>query len=355
MTETASCNPVQKHLRIKAVVDYLANTVISPSSLKDMERCEVQGALVQTSGGKGIDRAHAHYGNAFGIAAAHICIHATHIDDPEVGRAIAYAATEFGFFEKIRDKTWLSLLECIFAFNQLWFNKYYPAGWRGHSTEKRVLLECDGGVVIGGAYDLKCVNINTGMYRIFDFKAVESEFMYRWDVNMQIMHYTFLDYVIYGTEFDGCGCYFVALVSDTGVQLFERQPKLHLHRQFERYIEDAYRKGLALRNPDTLAVAPGGWACDGRSACKFLHACYGDNPVPLKLSIDDRIFNNPIARPVSLEALKHYAKEFVAMLDRRLPQLIADTEAAEVDLYSSYVDDGDDDAASLISHLLRED
>jgi len=343
------------------VQDHMAGLVISPSYLKEAERCELKGALTQVSGGKGINPAHGHFGDAFGLACAHIAIHYRHEGEEELlGRAFLLAATRFGFLEAIKEKTRKTLIQSIMLFYQLWHTKYAPEGWVGLASETRIVLDVDG-IKFGGAYDLLALHVPSNKCRIFDFKAVEAEVMYKWETQKQILHYTLLHYIhqVRSTPPphtlmpDGQGCYFVALINTNGVVLFEREPHLGLYRQLRPYVLDAMQKGEALAMAsrggyEAFTVAPGGWACSGRTQCKFKKACYENGEVSLKLHEDERIFDSPIEWDMTKGKLLAYVDDLVAHLDLERPAWEDRAELATVAKASLY-DVGDDEASEVAS------
>ena len=344
------------------VKNHMAGLVISPSYMKEAERCELKGALTQISGGKGIDPAHGHFGDAFGLACAHIAIRYRHEGEEELlGRAFLLAATKFGFLEAIKEKTRKTLIQSILLFYQLWHTKYAPEGWVGLASETRIVLDVDG-IKFGGAYDLLALHTPSGMCRIFDFKAVESEFMYKWETQKQILHYTLLHYIharhlagkdIHAPLPDGQGCYFVALINTDGVVLFEREPHLGLYRQLRPYVLDALQKGEALLlskygDYESFTVAPGGWACSGRTQCKFKKACYENGAVDVKLHVDERVFDSPITYSMTKNDLMYLVDALVRHLDMNRSAWEDRAELATVAKASLY-DVGDDEATEVAS------
>ena len=344
------------------VKNHMAGLVISPSYMKEAERCELKGALTQISGGKGIDPAHGHFGDAFGLACAHIAInYAKESEEELLGRAFLLAATKFGFLEAIKEKTRKTLIQSILLFYQLWHTKYAPAGWVGLASETRIVLDVDG-IKFGGAYDLLALHVPSGMCRIFDFKAVESEFMYKWETQKQILHYTLLHYIhamylkaesVACPLPDGQGCYFVALINTDGVVLFEREPHLGLYKQLRPYVLDALQKGEALLlskygDYESFTVAPGGWACSGRTQCKFKKACYENGAVDVKLHIDERVFNSPITYSMTKNDLMCLVDALVRHLDEHRSAWEDRAELATVAKASLY-DVGDDEATEVAS------
>lgn len=346
------------------VKQHMAGLVISPSYMKEAERCELKGALTQISGGKGIDPAHGHFGDAFGLACAHIAIRYQHESEEELlGNAFLLASTKFGFLEAIKEKTRKTLIQCILQFHQLWHTKYAPQGWVGLASETRIVLDVDG-VKFGGAYDLLALHAPSGMCRIFDFKAVESEFMYKWETQKQILHYTLLHYIhamhlkdesVACPLPDGQGCYFVALIDTNGVTLFERQPHLGLYRQLRPYVLDALQKGEALMlakygDYESFTVAPGGWACSGRQQCKFKKACYENGKVDVKLHVDERVFDSPITYSMTKGELMMFVNHLVHHLNLHRSEWEARAELATVAQASMY-DVSDDEAAEVATLL----
>ena len=344
------------------VQSHMAGLVISPSYLKEAERCELKGALTQISGGKGIDPAHGHFGDAFGLACAHIAIRYQHEGEEELlGRAFLLAATKFGFLEAIKEKTRKTLLRSILLFYELWHTKYAPEGWVGLASETRIVLDVDG-IKLGGAYDLLALHTPSGMCRIFDFKAVESEFMYKWETQKQILHYTLLHYIharyleAEGRRAplpDGQGCYFVALINTDGVVLFEREPHLGLYTQLRPYVLDALQKGEALMlsrygDYESFTVAPGGWACSGRTQCKFKKACYENGAIDVKLHVDERVFDSPITYSLTKNDLMSHVDSLVRHLNRHRSAWEDRAELATVAKASLY-DVGDDEATEVAS------
>ena len=344
------------------VKNHMAGLVISPSYMKEAERCELKGALTQISGGKGIDPAHGHFGDAFGLACAHIEIRYRHEGEEELlGRAFLLAATKFGFLEAIKEKTRKTLIQSILLFYQLWHTKYAPEGWVGLASETRIVLDVDG-IKFGGAYDLLALHTPSGMCRIFDFKAVESEFMYKWETQKQILHYTLLHYIharhlagkdIHAPLPDGQGCYFVALINTEGVVLYEREPHLGLYRQLRPYVLDALQKGEALLlskygDYESFTVAPGGWACSGRTQCKFKKACYENGAVDVKLHVDERVFDSPITYSMTKNDLMYLVDALVRHLDMNRSAWEDRAELATVAKASLY-DVGDDEATEVAS------
>lgn len=344
------------------VQSHMAGLVISPSYLKEAERCELKGALTQISGGKGIDPAHGHFGDAFGLACAHIAIRYQHEGEEELlGRAFLLAATKFGFLEAIKEKIRKTLIQSIVLFYQLWHTKYAPEGWVGLASETRIVLDVDG-IRFGGAYDLLALHTPSGMCRIFDFKAVESEFMYKWETQKQILHYTLLHYIhsryllnedIHAPLPDGQGCYFVALINTDGVVLFEREPHLGLYTQLRPYVLDALQKGEALLlskygDYESFTVAPGGWACSGRTQCKFKKACYENGAVDVKLHVDERVFDSPITYSMTKNDLMYHVDALVRHLNRHRSAWEDRAELATVAKASLY-DVGDDEATEVAS------
>jgi len=353
---------LSKVFNVPEVQSHMAGLVISPSYMKEAERCELKGALTQISGGKGIDPAHGHFGDAFGLACAHIAIRYQHEGEEELlGRAFLLAATKFGFLEAIKEKTRKTLIHSILLFYQLWHTKYAPEGWIGLASETRIVLDVDG-IKFGGAYDLLALHTTSGMCRIFDFKAVESEFMYKWETQKQILHYTLLHYIharyleAEGRRAplpDGQGCYFVALINTDGVVLFEREPHLGLYRQLRPYVLDALQKGEALLlskcgDYESFTVAPGGWACSGRTQCKFKKACYENGAVDVKLHIDERVFDSPITYSMTKNDLMYHVDSLVRHLDTHRSTWEDRAELATVAKASLY-DVGDDEASEVAS------
>ena len=344
------------------VQSHMAGLVISPSYLKEAERCELKGALTQISGGKGIDPAHGHFGDAFGLACAHIAIRYPHEgEELLLGNAFLLAATKFGFLEAIKEKTRKTLIQSILLFYQLWHTKYAPEGWVGLASETRIVLDVDG-IKLGGAYDLLALHTPSGMCRIFDFKAVESEFMYKWETQKQILHYTLLHYIharyleAEGRRAplpDGQGCYFVALINTDGVVLFEREPHLGLYTQLRPYVLDALQKGEALMlsrygDYESFTVAPGGWACSGRTQCKFKKACYENGAIDVKLHVDERVFDSPITYSMTKNDLMSHVDSLVRHLNRHRSAWEDRAELATVAKASLY-DVGDDEATEVAS------
>lgn len=358
--------------KLPEVKSHMAGLVISPSYMKETERCELKGAITQVSGGKGIDPSHGRFGDAFGLACAHIAIRYMHESEEELlGRAFMLAATKFGFLETIKEKTKSTLVKAILEFYKLWHTKYAPEGWVGLESETRIVLDVDG-IKFGGAYDLKAVHVPSGKCRIFDFKAVESEFMYRWATAKQILHYTLLDYIKSTTSSgtqplpDGQGCYFVALIDANGVALYEREPHFGLYKQLRPYVIDALVKGQNLMDSsygdyESFSVAPGGWACSGRQQCKFNKACYENGKLEVKLHDDTRVFS-PIEIYMTKFDLLHYTDKLVELLDKERPAWEARAELAAVASASLYdvsdsdvgLDLEDSITTSDLSHLLRD-
>lgn len=357
---------LREAFKLPQVKDHMAGLTISPSYMKEAERCELKGALTQIAGGKGIDPSHGRFGDAFGLACAHIAIRYMHEEEELLlGNAFLLAATKFGFLEAIKEKTRKSLIQSIMLFYQLWHTKYAPDGWVGLESETRIVINIDG-IKFGGAYDLKALHVPSGKCRIFDFKAVESEFMYRWETSKQILHYTLLDYIHsmqlgmnIGTKKqplpDGQGCYFVALINVDGVALYERQPHLGLYRQLRPYVIDAMAKGEALMMSkygdfESFTVAPGGWACSGRSPCKFNKACYENGKFDVKLHEDTRVFDSPILYGMTKGTLMSYVDSLVDLLDEARPAWEVKAELASIAQASLYdVDDADLESATLVA------
>lgn len=348
----------------REVKEHMAGLVVSPSYLKEAERCELKGAVTQIAGGKGIDPAHGHFGDAFGLACAYIAInHNKEESELLLGNALLLASTKFGFFEAIKEKTKKTLLRSILLFYDLWHTKYAPEGWVGMASETRIILNVDG-IKVGGAYDLLAVHVPSGMCRIFDFKAVESEYMYKWETQKQILHYTLLHYIhvrhladqgIQAPLPDGQGCYFVALINTDGVALYERQPAIGLYTQLKPYLVDAMQKGEALLaaaegDYENFTVAPGGWTCSGRSQCKFKKLCYDNGTVEIDLHVDERVFESPITYNLSRADLFRYSKDLTRHLDLQRPAWEARAELDSVAKATLY-DVSDDEAAEVATLL----
>lgn len=353
-------------------VTYMQNQTISPSLLKDMSDCEREAMLYRMRGMDKYDPAHADFGSAFGAAAAYIAMHPDEPRKMALGGAYACASVHFKLLQSFGSKDFGTLIQCIDTFYDIWMRDY-ATEWVGYATETRILIEVvclDGfSYVLGGAYDLEATRLVVSEDgstvlgvegRIFDFKAVASEYMYNWGTDPQIMHYSLLRYITRevlqdGTpEINGLGCYFVGVITGEGVVMHQRyntkgawrmvQSHLHRCRETARRLAQAGDELEILGEAHCLEA--NGRRCEGRYKCKHHDKCYGGEAFTFRPGADTRTFNKIVRLQITEEMLFDLAKRFAEGL--------GETETIEAAVLSAEVEallngDNDDGLALLTS------
>lgn len=169
------------------------------------------------------DNIHFQYGNAYGAACAKIVLlHGSKPEDVVLGAAYAAAIAYLPMDADYKGKNWYSLLSHLDAFYSYWTYQY-DAGWRGVSTEEKTVVYLTGidrevGNKLSGTYDLKLINLNTGLSKIVDLKTTGSDFYYNWSTDTQVLYYTLLSAIhdwVSGNEVEyAAGEYWVAITQE---------------------------------------------------------------------------------------------------------------------------------------------
>ena len=272
------------------------HTKVSPTLLSSASQCGRKGLLGLISPPEG--NIHFDYGHAFGAAAAALFKYAH--KGEEIAKGYAYKeAVPFCremYYPAVKHqsgKTWRLLLG---ALDVVWhFAEAQMKFWDYHSSEVQTTLSVGEGeedgvpYMLGGAYDLRMVNKETGEHLIVDFKAIQGSFMYSWPTEPQTPFYTILNATadrIRGKSYEWSPetAYYVheTKSADKIFTIHKTNPMFYV-RHLEPYMKWAISKGKELRTlayvPDyfdsvmaTAQVNPhncsrGGYQCDQYKIC----------------------------------------------------------------------------------------
>lgn len=182
----------------------------TPSSLGDFNGCQRAYAISHFfKHNKQYESVHLKFGNLVGTFCTKLV---EHYDKPRAMRfALAYdtAKHHLKAFDSVPGKDWAKAWQCVMRFDKEWAIMH-NAGWRYDSSEVRrgirILEEDTKGeatedaklpklplATLTGSYDLKVLNVNSGEYKLIDFKTVSSLYFYSYEHHPQLMLYVLMD------------------------------------------------------------------------------------------------------------------------------------------------------------------
>jgi len=191
--------------------------VMSPTSYKTQKDCARKSYLdsLNTKG-----NIHFDYGHAYGHSASMLFKYVDKVKEVRLGAAYAAMFAYSKNFESLEahyaNKTLPKLIEGLRATD--FMIQLLSKEFEYLDEEIKIILKVTpknrATYILSGTYDVRVKNKITGLYSIFDFKAVSGDYLYSWETDPQVSIYSVLNQAVsdklnLGYEYDARGKYLV--------------------------------------------------------------------------------------------------------------------------------------------------